>query len=93
MCLLASNGLMLLHAIEDTRTRNFFFTGWPHSTAVIHEIATGERFAVDSWFYGNGHAAAIVPFAQLKLGCKPEDSPIGKPRATLHASPEASKLQ
>ena len=93
MRLLASNGLMRLHAIEDTRTRSFFFTGWPHSTAVIHEIATGERFAVDSWFYDNGHAATIVPFALWKSGYKPDDSPIGKPRATLPASPEASKPQ
>ena len=91
MRLLASNGLMLLHAIEDTRTRNFFFTGWPHSTAVIHEIASGERFAVDSWFYDNGHAAIIVPFALWKSGYIPADSPIGKPRATLLVSHEASK--
>ena len=90
MRLLASNGLMKLHAIEDTRTRNFFFTGWPHSTAVIHEIATGERFAVDSWFYDNGHAATIVPFALWKSGYIPADSPIGKPRATLLVSPETS---
>ncbi len=90
MRLLASNGLMQLHAIEDTRTRSFFFTGWPHSTAVIHEIATGERFAVDSWFYDNGHAATIVPFALWKSGYIPADSSIGKPRATLLVSPEAS---
>ena len=80
MRLLASNGLMPLHAIEDTRTRNFFFTGWPHSTAVIHEIATGERFAVDSWFYDNGHAATVVPFKVWKANYLPTDSPIGKTR-------------
>ena len=78
MRLLKNAGLIQLHAIEDTRTRNFFFTGWPHSTAVIREIATGERFAVDSWFYDNGHAATIVPFTQWKAGYKPIDSPIGK---------------
>ena len=78
MRLLKNAGLIQLHAIEDTRTRNFFFTGWPHSTAVIREIATGERFAVDSWFYDNGHAASIVPFMQWKDGYKPDDSPIGK---------------
>ena len=78
MRLLKNAGLIQLHAIEDTRTRNFFFTGWPHSTAVISEIATGERFAVDSWFYDNGHAASIVPFTQWKTGYKPVDSPIGK---------------
>lgn len=88
MRLLVSNGLMQLHVIEDTRTRNFFFTGWPHSTAVIHEIATGERFAVDSWFYDNGHAATIVPFVLWKSGYIPADSPISKPRVTPQVSPQ-----
>ena len=75
--LLKQNGLMPLHDIEDMRTRNFFFTGWPHSTAVIHDIKTNERYAVDSWFYDNGHAAVIVPFKQWKANFKPSDSPVG----------------
>ncbi len=83
MRLLKANGFMPLHEIEDTRTRNFFFTGWPHSTAVIHEIKTGERYAVDSWFYDNGHAATIVPFKQWKANFQPEDSTVGKPRETV----------
>jgi hypothetical protein len=81
MLLLKQKGLMPLHEIEDMRTRNFFFTGWPHTTAVIREIKTGERYAVDSWFYDNGHAATIVPFAQWKANFKPDDSPIGKTRS------------
>lgn len=87
MRLLKADDLMPQYEIEDTRTRNFFFTGWPHSTAVIRDIATGERFAVDSWFYDNGHAATIVPFSQWKSGYKPDDSPINKPKATKLASP------
>ncbi len=79
MRLLQQAGFIKLHAIEDTRTRSFFFNGWPHSTAVIREIKTGERYAVDSWFYDNGHPATIVPFALWKSGYKPADSPIGKP--------------
>jgi hypothetical protein len=82
MRLLKSNGFMPFHEIEDTRTRNFFFTGWPHTTAVIHDIKSGERYAVDSWFYDNGHAATIVPFAQWKANYTPDDSPIGKPHTT-----------
>jgi hypothetical protein len=93
MRLLKSNGFMLFHEIEDTRTRNFFFTGWPHTTAVIHDTKTGERYAVDSWFYDNGHAATIVPFAQWKANYKPDDSPIGKSRTTKLASPEANRPQ
>jgi hypothetical protein len=87
MRLLKINGLMQFHEVEDTRTRNFFFTGWPHTTAVMRDIKTGARFAVDSWFYDNGHAATIVPFAQWKANFQPADSPIGKPRATQLASP------
>ena len=78
--LLKQAGLIKLHAIEDIRTRNFFFTGWPHTTAVIRELKTAERYAVDSWFYDNGHAATIVPFALWKSGYKPADSPIGHSR-------------
>ncbi len=78
MRLLQQAGFIKLHVIEDTRTRNFFLTGWPHTTAVIREIKTGERYAVDSWFYDNGHPATIVPFALWKSGYKPVDSPIGK---------------
>jgi len=85
MRLLKANGLMQFHEVEDTRMRNFFFTGWPHTTAVIHDIKTGERYAVDSWFYDNGHPATIVPFAQWKANYLPADSPIGKPRNISHA--------
>jgi hypothetical protein len=86
MRLLKINGLMPQHEIEDTRTRNFFFTGWPHSTAVIHEIKTKERFAIDSWFYDNGHAATVVPFASWKANFMPTDSPIGQLRDTNHVN-------
>ncbi len=78
--LLKQAGLIVWHEIEDMRTRNFFFTGWPHTTAVIREIASAERFAVDSWFYDNGHPATIVPFKVWKANYQPADSPIGKPR-------------
>jgi hypothetical protein len=87
MRLLKSNGFMQFHEIEDTRTRNFFFTGWPHTTAVMRETKTDARFAVDSWFYDNGHAATIVPFATWKANFQPADSPIGKPRAPQLISP------
>ena len=93
MRLLKANGLVQLHEIEDTRTRNFFFTGWPHSTAVIRDIKTGERYAVDSWFYDNGHAATIVPFATWKANYQPEDSPVGKVKTAQPTNSQASNTQ
>jgi hypothetical protein len=68
------------------RTRNFFFTGWPHSTAVIHEQISGNRYAVDSWFYDNGEPATIVPFDVWKSGYIPEDSPLSHVRSAHHSN-------
>ena len=91
--LLKSKDLMTQHEVEDIRTRNFFFTGWPHTTAVIRDIKTGERFAVDSWFYDNGHPATIVPFKTWKANFKPEDSPIGKVRTAQPANSNVGNAQ
>jgi hypothetical protein len=87
MRLMRQTGLIKWHEVEDTRTRSFFFNGWPHSTAVMHDVQTGERFAVDSWFYDNGAPATIVPFAIWKSGYRPADSPIGQPRASKTNTP------
>lgn len=87
MRLMQQMSLIKWHAVEDTRTRNFFFTGWPHTTAVMHDIKTGERFAVDSWFYDNGAPATIVPFTTWKSGYRPADSPIGQSRASKTNTP------
>jgi len=81
MRLMYQHDLIKLHAIESMGTRSYFLFGWPHSTAVIHELATGERYAVDSWFYDNGYPATIVPFASWKSGYFPADSPILKGRS------------
>lgn len=83
MRLMYQHGLIKLHVVEDMRTRSYFLFGWPHSTAVIHELATGERYAVDSWFYDNGYPATIVPFASWKSGYFPADSPIVKGRSDV----------
>lgn len=76
MRLMQQAGLLRFHDILDTRTRKFFFTGWPHTAAVIREQATQAEYAVDSWFYDNGYPATIVPISVWKDGYIPEDSPI-----------------
>ncbi len=76
MRLMQQAGLIRFHEILDTRTRKFFFTGWPHSTAAIREQATKAEYAVDSWFYDNGFPATVLPMATWKEGYIPTDSPI-----------------
>lgn len=87
MRLMRQAGLIKWHDIDDTRTRNFFFTGWPHSTAAIHDVKTGEQFAVDSWFYNNGAPATIVPFSVWKSGYRPADTPIDQPQTSKVNTP------
>lgn len=65
--------LIRFHALRDTKVRNFFFKGWPHTTAVIAEVDTGALYAVDSWFYDNGVPAVIIPLELWKTGWKPVD--------------------
>ncbi len=80
MRLMRQAGFIKWHEIEDTRTRNFFFNGWPHSTAVIRDSKSSTRFAVDSWFYDNGAPPVIVPFKEWKAGYRPADTPIDRPK-------------
>lgn len=72
--LMQQHGLLRFHQIMDVARRGFFFRGWPHTTAVIREIDSGQRYAVDAWFYDNGQPAVIIPFGTWKSGWKPDDS-------------------
>ncbi len=69
---MASDGLLRWHTIEDHANRGFFIFGWPHRTAVIRDTRTGQRFAADSWFHGNGIAPEILPLKTWRSGWRPE---------------------
>mgnify|MGYP006950043666 CR=1 FL=1 len=51
----------------------FIIFGWPHTTAVVEEVASGERWAVDSWFHDNGVAPEILELPRWKAGWSPDD--------------------
>lgn len=78
--MLARAGLLRWHRVEDRVTRGWFLFGWPHTTAVVSEVASGARWTVDSWFFENGRPPVIVPLELWKTGWRPE-----KPQST--ASP------
>lgn len=46
--------------------------GWWHQTAVIQDKATGEKFAVDSWFEDNGAPPYIISLNSWKKGWHPD---------------------
>lgn len=65
--------LLRHHRVVDRATRGWFVFGWPHVTAVIREIATSARWAVDSWFLDNGQPPYVLPLEIWKAGWEPED--------------------
>jgi hypothetical protein len=76
--ILARRGLLRFHRVEARSTRGYFFLGWPHTTAVVRERETGARWAVDSWFYGNGSPPEIVPLEVWKRGWRPAQPPMAR---------------
>jgi hypothetical protein len=72
--MLTESGLLKFHTVQDRVTRFGLFVGVPHTTAVIQETGTGQRFAVDSWFFDNGHAPAIIDMQQWKSGWEPGEA-------------------
>ena len=73
MSMLAENSLLQHHSVVDRSTRFGIFAGAPHTTAVIREHSSGRRFAVDSWFFDNGHPPAIIDIQTWKAGWTPDD--------------------
>ncbi len=71
LTLFASRGWLRFHRVEPRMTRGFLPFAWPHTTAVIREIGTGRRYAVDSWFLDNGQPPFIVPLKIWRHGWKP----------------------
>jgi hypothetical protein len=70
--LLQDAGLLRWHRVERPVSRGFLELTAPHNTAVISELDSRARFAVDAWFLDNGTPPYIVPLAQWRSGWKPE---------------------
>ena len=67
-------GFLKFHRVEKRATRGGIFFGgvWPHSTAVISEVETGHKWAVDSWFFDNGEKPTVVQLRKWRTGWSPE---------------------
>ena len=73
--LLAAEGLMRWHSIGVAAQRGsltgFRYNDFITNTAAIIETATGESFAVDSYFYPNGREPKILPLAEWRRNWRP----------------------
>lgn len=63
LLVLERNNLLKHHTVGTPFAKDQLWrgvSGWTHWTAVIHEKASEQRWAVDSWIYENGENPAIV---------------------------------
>jgi hypothetical protein len=51
------------HSLALPVSRHVFVDGVPHSTAVLRDIKTGERWAFDPWTRNNGELPDVMPLA------------------------------
>jgi hypothetical protein len=72
--LLESAGLLQYHTLQARVTRFGLFVGMPHTTAVIRETASGQRYAVDTWFFDNGEPPPIIELSAWKSGWDPAEA-------------------
>ncbi len=72
LLLLQERGLIQRHSPRYPQHRGFMHGQLPHNTAVMEDLETGERYAVDSYFHANGKRPEIVPVAAWIAGFKPD---------------------
>jgi hypothetical protein len=69
--LLQARGWLRFHEVlEPVMRRRFLFA--EHWTARIRDRQTQEVYAVDSWFFDNGHPAAVLPLEDWLAGKTPD---------------------
>ena len=74
LAMMKQDGLLRFHDLRGPASRGFFFMGWPHTTAAIAERESGRAYAVESWFFDNGRAPAVLPLSQWQGGWQPQET-------------------
>lgn len=71
--LIEARGLLHHHRVLNPVQRGFLS---PHWTARLRDLATGEDWAVDSWFSEPGYPAAVMPLRLWFAGVRPQPERI-----------------
>jgi len=62
--MLQADKLLRWHQVSTPARRGYFVDGrWPHNSATIEDITSGQLYAVDSWPGANGEPPEIKPVA------------------------------
>ncbi len=79
-----AEGWLRWHRLDRPAHRGLMFDGRsPHNTAVLAELATGARYAIDSYFRANGVAADAVPIEPWLAGWDPRKANNGLDTAAV----------
>jgi hypothetical protein len=70
--LMARRGWLKFHRVLEPVDRIRYLVA-RHWAAHIVEIAGGNRFVVDSWYFDNGHPAAVMPLEDWRHGAEPDE--------------------
>jgi hypothetical protein len=70
--LLAEHGWLKFHRVLEPAKRAPLLVD-DHWAARIEDTSNGDQYAVDSWFYDNGHPAVILPLEDWLHGSIPVD--------------------
>jgi len=80
--MLQKYGLLHWHSVGNRVTRWGLFR-WPHTTAIVEERATRQRWVVDSWFLDNGKPPFVLPLEIWKAGWTPFRQDAAEPQMRL----------
>lgn len=74
LLMLQSAGLLRHHAVGTPVHRAWIPGEFTHITATVTELTgDGGRYAIDSWFHGNGHPAEVAELGAWLDGWEPAD--------------------
>ena len=66
LVIVADMGLLRHHVIDVPESRGFLIGGLPHTTAVVRERRSGQKWAVDGWTHNNGELPDVLPLEEWR---------------------------
>jgi len=66
LAIVAQLGLLRHHVIDAPESRGFIIGGLPHTTAVVRERKSGQKWALDGWTHDNGELPDVLPLDEWR---------------------------
>ena len=61
LAIVTEMGLLRHHVIDAPESRGLIVNGLPHTTAVVRERKSGQKWVVDGWTHNNGELPDVMP--------------------------------